>query len=143
MQYEFKGKKYRIPDATIDKYIKAFDLSKDEAIKMYLEEENIIKIDEIAELTKQAKATKTAKLYVSTEKKKNAATNRPAREDEEKENIINELVDFLNTKGYKNVTIKNKTKLITFKTQQHSFKLDLIRTNLKLQERKNKKKEGI
>ncbi len=141
MNYTIKGKKIRIPDETIKKYIKAFELTEAEAINMYLEEEGVIDNIEIDKLTEQAKENKTAKMYVSTEKKRQN-TNRQPKEDIQKEGIIKDLETYLKNKGYQNITIVNKTKLITFEMGNNSFKLDLIRTNLKLQEKK-KNKGGI
>lgn len=53
--------------------------------------------------------------------------------DTTKEGTIQVLADFLKDKGYADVEIANKTKLITFKIGEEEFKLDLIR------KRQNKK----
>lgn len=44
----------------------------------------------------------------------------------EKISIIQELAEFLTGKGYKNVEITNKSKLIEFNFGENAYKLDLI-----------------
>lgn len=44
----------------------------------------------------------------------------------EKISIIQELAEFLTEKGYKNVEITNKSKLIEFNFGENAYKLDLI-----------------
>lgn len=41
MVYDLKGKKIKIPDEEIQKNMKILDLTEDEAIQMYLEDERI------------------------------------------------------------------------------------------------------
>lgn len=128
MQYKLNnGKTIRIPDDTIKKYQKAFDMNENEAINMYLEEEGILENSEIDELTAKAKETKADKLYVSTENKKKSHVKKGAKDDPTKQGLISDLAEFLTDCGYTNVKIENVGKLITFSIGNDSFKLDLIR----------------
>lgn len=47
--------------------------------------------------------------------------------DETKENVIQQLFEFLNDKGFAETTILNKSKLISFKIANETFELNLIR----------------
>ena len=68
------------------------------------------------------------------EHKKPMVLNLPKKErkpDETKEGIIQALYDFLVNGGYDSPEIVNKSKLITFKVGDDTFKLDLIRQSKK------------
>ena len=58
MRYDFNGKVINIPDAEIEKSMKLLDLSKEEAIQMYLEDEGYMENEEVEALTAKAKANK-------------------------------------------------------------------------------------
>lgn len=125
MLYKLNGKNVKIPDAEIDKLMKFHNLSKNEAIQLYLEDEGLIKNDEVEKLSKQAKTNKI-KHEAYTNKSKQKRERKP-KEDTTKENLISSLYKFLTYCQYENVTIENKTKIITFSIGDEKYKLDLIR----------------
>ena len=59
MKYKLEnGKEINIPDADIKNYMKTLDLTEEEAIEMYLDDEGYTENDEVEELTKKAKENK-------------------------------------------------------------------------------------
>ena len=58
MKYNFNGKVINIPDAEIEKNMKTLDISKDEAIEMWLDDNDYTENEVVEELTKKAKEVK-------------------------------------------------------------------------------------
>ena len=58
MVYNFKGKNITIPDSEIEIAIKNLDISRNEAIQMYLEDNGYLENVEVEQLTKKAKENK-------------------------------------------------------------------------------------
>lgn len=125
MVYNFKGRNITIPDSELEICIKNLGISRDEAIKMYLEDNDYLENVEVEQLTKKAKENKAvqhkAKSVKEGEKKEVRKERKP---DEEKEMLIQFLFEAL--KKY-NPTITNKTKIIEFSVKENEYKLDLIK----------------
>lgn len=126
MLYKIKGKNIKIPDHEVENLMKNYELTKDNAIKMWLEDEGLIENEEIEKITKQAKMNKAVKHGAYSDKQKQKR-NRPKKEDPEKENVILMLSEFLIDHGFQNVIIENKSKIITFIGTEGKYKLDLSR----------------
>lgn len=127
MVYELKGKKIRIPDEEIKKNMKILDLTEDEAIQMWLEDEGHLENKEVEELSKKAKENKTDKIVVTDKTKPRAKSKREPKENPVKEGIIAEIAEFLATNpSIVDIKVENKAKLITFKVENREFKLDLV-----------------
>jgi len=128
MTIEVNGKSVHIPDAEITNSMAKLDLSKDEAIQMWLEDNDYYENEEVEILTQKAKKNKVNKGAKS--EKALTKTDRKPRErkpDLEKEEIIAALSEFLTEKGYTFVEITNKSKIIEFNIGENHYKLDLIR----------------
>lgn len=128
MTIEVNGKSVHIPDAEITNSMAKLDLSKDEAIQMWLEDNDYCENEEVEILTQKAKENKVSRGAKS--EKALAKTDRKTRErkpDLEKEEIIAALSEFLTEKGYTFVEITNKSKIIEFNIGKNHYKLDLIR----------------
>ena len=128
MTIEVNGKSVHIPDAEIANSMAKLDLSKDEAIQMWLEDNDYCENEEVEILTQKAKENKVSRGAKS--EKTLAKTDRKTRErkpDLEKEEIIAALSEFLTEKGYTFVEITNKSKIIEFNIGKNHYKLDLIR----------------
>ena len=128
MTIEVNGKSVHIPDAEITHSMAKLDLSKDEAIQMWLEDNDYCENEEVEILTQKAKENKVSRGAKS--EKALAKTDRKTRErkpDLEKEEIIAALSEFLTEKGYTFVEITNKSKIIEFNIGKNHYKLDLIR----------------
>lgn len=127
MVYNFNGRNIRIPDAEIENNMKVLELTKDEAIQLYLEDNDYCVNEEVERLTQKAKANKTVIHGAKSDKpRKKTTTAKERKPDTEKEDFITKLADFLTKEGY-NPQIVNKSKLIEFKMGENTFKLDLIR----------------
>lgn len=128
MVYNFNGRNIRIPDAEIENNMKVLELTKDEAIQLYLEDNDYCVNEEVERLTQKAKENKTVVHGAKSDKprKKKTTAAKERKPDTEKEDFITKLADFLTKEGY-NPQIVNKSKLIEFKMGENTFKLDLIR----------------
>ncbi len=124
MNYNFNGKNVKIPNDFIEKNMRILGISKDEAIKLYLEDEGYATNEVVEELTEKAKEAhiKTG----AAEGKKRKISKRTPKVDEEKENIIKILENALISAGFQPKII-NKSKIIEFSIENNHYKLDLIK----------------
>jgi len=131
MTYNLNGKNIRIPDAEITEYMKSLNLPKDEAIKVWLEDEGYLENEVVEELTKKAKENKINHEAKSEKPRKTVRKER--KPDEEKEKLIEIFANcLLNTAdnsdfNINSVKITNKSKVIEFNVGENHYKLDLIR----------------
>ena len=87
------GKTVNIPDKEIEQSMKALDLTKEEAIEMYLEDEGYLDNDEQIELNEKAKKVKIdhqASAIDKTEKKEKKV--REVKVSDEKQSLFAEIV---------------------------------------------------
>jgi len=125
MKYNFNGKQINIPDEEIKKSMEILELSEEEAIQIYLEDEGYIKNEEVERLTKKAKENKADKIVVRS-KVENTRTERAPKENPVKEQIIADLHKFLlENAELSKVNITNKTKTIDFYVNNRYFSLNL------------------
>lgn len=126
MRYTFEGKTITIPDAELEKSMKLLDISKDEAIQMWLEDNDYCENEEVEILTAKAKENKAVQHGAVNVNKSKSITKRERKPDVEKEEIISKLAEFLETIGT-SVKITNKSKLIEFEIGENHYKVDLIK----------------
>ena len=124
MNYNFNGKTIRIPDAEIQKSMKLLNLSQDEAIQMWLEDEGYLENKVVEELTAKAKENKIN--HEAKTNKPRKSVKRERKPDEEKENLIKILADCLESHGFE-AKITNKSKIVEFNIGKNYYKLDLIK----------------
>lgn len=84
MKYNFNGKEINIPDAEIEKNMKVLDISKKEAIEMWLDDNDYTENEVVEELTAKAK---TVKRYEKADKPRKATT-KERKVDEEKKRLL-------------------------------------------------------
>lgn len=125
MNYEINGKTVRIPDAEISKNMKILEISKEDAIQMWLEDEGYLTNTTVEELTAKAKANGTAKVRGKSFKPRKTGA-RERKPDEEKEKIVQILENALKNAGF-DAKIVNKSKIIEFDCGNNHYKLDLIK----------------
>ena len=106
--------------------MKLLDISKDEAIQMWLEDNDYCENEEVEILTAKAKENKAVQHGAVNINKSKTITKRERKPDVEKEEIISKLAEFLETIGT-SVKITNKSKLIEFEIGGNHYKLDLIK----------------
>lgn len=127
MLYELNGKKIKIPDDEIKRSMEFLGLSKPEAIQMYLEDEGYLDNPYVDELTAKAKEAKISHDAKSEKPRKNAGKPRERKPDEEKEKLIDILVNALIAEGFE-AKVTNKSKIIEFSIEDRHYKLDLIKS---------------
>lgn len=122
----------RIPETEIAKQMKLLDISREEAIDLWLEDNDYQTNDEVEALTKKAKVNGVTP--ASCVKARSATTKthreRVKKDDPTKEMIIKTLAECLGDIAT-NVTVVDNRKVITFNVGDDLFKLDLSRTRKK------------
>lgn len=128
MTVEVNGKSVHIPDAEIKNSMAMLDLTKEEAVQMWLEDNDYAVNETVEILTAKAKKNKISR-GAKSEKAiaKSSSKARERKPDLEKEEIITALSEFLQKKGYTSVEITNKSKIIEFNIGENHYKLDLIK----------------
>lgn len=126
MTIDFNGKKIQIPDAELEKSMEILEISQDEAIQLWLEDNDFCENAEATALTKKAKENHAVQHGAVNTNKSKSATKRERKPDVEKEEIIHKLAEFLESGGVP-VKITNKSKIIEFEIGENHYKLDLIK----------------
>ena len=131
MRYDFNGKMVNIPDQEIEKAMKNLNLTKDEAIEMWLEDEGYIDNPEQLELCQKAKDNKiTATIHqASGDRPKKQSKPKTVKVSDEKQALFTllevTLDDYCKEMGGQR-TILNPNKLIQVELNGKTFKIDLI-----------------
>lgn len=132
MKYEYNGKTLNIPDDFIQNAMNNLSIDEDEAVQLWLEDNDYEVNERQIELDEKAKANvKVAniiKARAAESSKKKTQRERVKKEDPTKESIIAALAKALpELANAENVTIVNTGKLITFTIGEDTYKLDLVR----------------
>ena len=132
MIYNFNNTKIAIPDTSIEKYMKDLQITKEEAIELWLDDNDYTENEEQNELDTKAKKVKIQHGAGSLKKDKKQYTRKPS---DEKVAIFIELKNWLDTlcenDNFKYEILK-ENKLISLTTQSGTqFKIDLIETRKK------------
>ena len=120
---EINGKAVKIPMPDITNYMQKLELTQDEAIELWLTDNDYVDNDEVDRLSKLAKDNKTNLRADMGERKKREVTK---KENPTKEGIIKEVAATLEKIGAVNIKITNISKLIEFEMDGNNFKLDLV-----------------
>lgn len=127
MRYDFKGKKLNIPDKELEQAMKSLELTKEEAIQMWLEDEGYLDNEEQEALerkAKESKITQTIHQASAVDKQKKTQKERVRKENPTKEMIIAEIAQLL-PKFAENVEVLNVGKLISFSIGDEKYEIDL------------------
>jgi DNA recombination-dependent growth factor C len=130
MLYVYNGKRLNIPDSEIKSSMAKLGLTKDEAIQMYLEDNEIIINEEQEALTQKAVKSGVQKQMAKVTSNRKSEKKRERKPDEVKEDIIHKLAEFIPSFG-ENVQIENVGKIITFNIGDEHFTLNLVRNRQK------------
>lgn len=125
MNYKFNNKNITIPDSEIQNNMKLLGISKEEAIQMWLEDNDYLENEIVVELTKKAKENKAVDHGAKADKERKPV-KRERKPDLEKENLIQMFADCLKNAGF-DAEITNKSKLIEFTVGENHYKLDLVK----------------
>ena len=131
------GKTIRLPIEEIKKNMKLLELSEEEAIEMYLEDEGYLDNEEQTELDKKAKESgilQTIHGASADKKERKKSAPRTVKVSDEKKELFAEIVANLEcfaeeTNG--KVKIEKENKLIIFEINGKTFKIDLIEQRAK------------
>lgn len=127
------GKNVTISDEEISRYMSSLDITKNEAIVMWLEDNDYQENEEQQKLCQKAKENRITATIHQARKSTTRKSAPPKKEDEDKQALIRMLVE--NIKGVEELSVTNKQKIIEFKYNSKWYKLDLICS-------RNKNKKG-
>lgn len=123
-----RQKTINIPDATIKEYEKCFELSTEEAIKMYLEEEGYLDNAELDELEEKAEKNKVSVRGEAKSKTERKKTSKPkvVKVSDTKKELFSKISQFLSETFGENAEVLKENKLIQVKIGEDMFKIDII-----------------
>lgn len=121
---EINGKVVKIPLPEIAKYMAKLDLTEDEAVELWLTDNDYMDNEEVDRLSQQAKENKVNIRAESDEPRKKREVVK--KENPTKEGIIKEVAAMLGNIGAVNIKITNISKLVEFEMDGNNFKLDLV-----------------
>ena len=123
MVVKLNNKEIRIPEEEIKKNMKILEITEEEAIQMYLEDEGYKVNEEVEKLTKKAKENKTN--IRGENEKPRAKRNEEQKMKNAKKNIIKVLENALKQAGI-DAKITNKSKIIDFSYNNKQFTVNLV-----------------
>ena len=128
MKYTLEnGKEVTIPDKEIEKYMKSLELSKADAIDLWLEDNDYQVNEEQNELDEKAKKVKIDHQASSIDRTQTKEKKpRVVKISDEKQKLFNEIYHSLVEIYGDKVEIVKENKLLTVKINEKNFKLDLI-----------------
>jgi hypothetical protein len=124
------GKVVKVATDWVTKAMSNLDLSMEDTLLMWLEDNDYLENQEQEELDKAAKANKPKVQAKSSGDRKQVVRER--KPNPTKENIIKKVAETLETFAT-DVNIENIGKIITFKVENKEFKLDLTEKRVKKQ----------
>ena len=125
MTYKFNNKNISIPDKEIESLMKSLELSKDEAIDLWLCDHDYDEDEEQAELQEKAKDVKI--LHEATSKSEKKPRKPPEKKvSDEKKELFSEILSDLEDVYRNSVTVLNENKLIQVKIGEKTFKIDIV-----------------
>ena len=131
MVVKLNNKEIKIPEEEIKRNMKILEITEEEAIQMYLEDEGYEVNEEVEKLTKKAKENKTN--IRGENEKPRAKRNVEPKVNENKEFLIKLFENALKSAEIV-PKVTNKSKIIEFSYNNKQFKLDLIEKRVKKSE---------
>ena len=127
IKYNFNGKILNIPKAEIEKSMKILNLSFEDAIEMWLEDNEYLENEEQNHLCEVAKMNKiTQNIHKARAKgKKTSKKPKTVKVSTEKIELFTKILQNL-TENYQNVEVLKENKLISVEINGKTFKIDLI-----------------
>lgn len=132
MIYKLNNKNIRIPDNEIENLCKVLKVSKEEAVTIWLEDNDYLVNDEQNALDKKAKDSQITQTIHQAKNisRQKSQKERVKKEDIVKKDIISKLSSYL-AEFATDINVENDSKIITFIVGNDKFKLDLVRTRAK------------
>ena len=130
MKYSLSnGKTVTIPDKEIEKAMQILELTHNEAVQMWLEDNDYEINEEQAKLDKKAKAVKIQHGAGATDKERKTPKERTVKVSDEKKELFATILrnlDRCEGVSRENVTVLKDNKLIQVQIGSKTFKIDLI-----------------
>ena len=123
------GKVVTIPDDEIENSMEKLELSRIEAIHLWLEDNDYEENEEQVLLDEKAKKVKIQ--HGASADKEKVRKERTVKVSDEKQELFHKIYSELLTYGNSNVTILKENKLIEVKIGEKVFKIDVIETRNK------------
>ena len=118
MKYNFNGKDINIPDKEIKVLMETLELTEQEAIETWLDDNDYTTNEEVEKLTKKAKDSGADK--IKADRKPRAKREVTRKENPTKEQIIAEIAQFLAENSQNSaIKVENVGKIITFERSGH------------------------
>jgi len=127
MIYKINGKSVQIPKAEIEKNMEKLELSENEAIQLWLED-NGYEVNEEQEILDSKAKQARIDYGVDKEKGKKLSSPKKVKVSDEKKKLFHKIYSELLTYGNSNVTILKENKLISCTINGKIFKIDIIET---------------
>ena len=131
MNYNFNGRNLVIPDSEIENNMKILEVSKEEAVKIWLEDNEYEINEEQKALNDTAKTVKINHGATNIDKKKSKHP-KTVKISEEKQFLFDyfkQVLDNFCIENNAEYTILTNNKLFELKYGNHTFKIDLIQKN--------------
>jgi len=125
LRYDFDGKIIIIPDKELDKLMSSLELTRQEAVDLWLSDNGYEDNEEQEELDEKASKVKILKDISQKKSKKERKPVVKAVSDEKKA-LFSEILSDLQGIYKENVEVLTENKLITVKINGKTFKIDVI-----------------
>lgn len=127
MKYTLKnGKSVNIPDKDIENFMKSLELTREDAIQMWLEDNDYEVNDEQVALDEKAKKVKINHGASAVDKSTKEKKERKVIVSDEKQALFSDIYQNLVNIYGESVEIVKENKLLTVKIGAKTFKIDLI-----------------
>ena len=122
---EFNGKTYSVEKEQVEVLMKSLDLTFEEAVETYLDDEGLLENEEQNALDKKAQKIYKEQSRVNTEKVKKPRQTRNRTVSPEKAGFVEKLYQFL-TENYENVEIIRPNKFYSVEINGKIIKMDIM-----------------
>lgn len=120
MKYDFNGKSINIPDKDLENLMTSLELTREEAIETWLDDNDYTTNEEAEELTKKAK---TLRRYEKSDNERKKTT-KERKVDEEKKRLLSDVKVLIEGLGAVVTNVKNEAEIsFTFGENNYTFKL--------------------
>ena len=125
MRYKVDGKNISIPDVYIDTQMKKLGISRQEAVDMYLSDEDLVVNPEVIALTQKAKAAGTGAKATGEKTARKPPERKP---DDIKRAIIAGLAEYIDgVDGVSGLEVTNIERMVAFEYDGEKYELTLTR----------------
>ena len=126
MKYQLNSKVIIIPDSEIENFMKSLDLTKEEAVQMWLEDNDYEVNEEQEALDSKAKKVKIDHGASAVDKTQKEKKPRPKTASDEKKMLFDTVLSALETKFSESTKVEKENKLIIVEIAGKTFKIDFV-----------------